>query len=197
MKLLKCSYHGFGFLIESYHWKHNLCHFDLVSLYTPNLFVYFILEKILHNIDISHRCLAWVVWDFFLMLNGGKFFVCHSSSKQKQHLSESFPVTLCLLLFIWHCCETFGTLQLHIKHLLGRLGLLFLWWIQHMWRRVVGHILILSYMPGELSSSDLKMYKYSSLCPCKRAAPNSVFLKLFSFRSEQNNELLLLSKYCC
>lgn len=105
-------------------------------LFTPK--IHFILGEILHNIGISHRSLAWVVWDFFLCWI--KRIVCHSSSKQKQHLSESFPVTfLCLLLFIWHCCETFGTLQLNIKHLLGRLGLLFLWWIQHMWRRVVGH----------------------------------------------------------
>lgn len=141
MKLLKCSYIGIGFLIKCYHWKHNLHYFDWVSVYTQNIFVHFILENILPNVDISHKCLAWVVWDFFLLLNGGKLSVCHSSSKQKQHLSESFPVTfLCLPLFIWHRCETFGTLRLNIKHLLGRLGLLFLWWIQHMWRRVVGHI---------------------------------------------------------
>jgi len=152
MKLLKCSYCGIGFLNRSYHWKHKLCYLDWVSFYTPNIFVHFVLEKILHNIDISHRCLTWAVWDFFLLLNGGKLFVCHSSLKQKQHLSESFPVTFSsLLLFIWHSCETFGTLRPNIKHLLGRLGLLFLWWIQHMWRRVVTHIWSCPILLGSLA----------------------------------------------
>lgn len=80
MTLLKCYYCDIDFLIKSYNWKHNLCYFDWVSLQTRNIFLYFILEKILHNLDIS-GCLARVVCDFFLLLSGGKFFVCHSSSK--------------------------------------------------------------------------------------------------------------------
>lgn len=132
----------------------------------------------------------------FLFVVKWEKIVCHSSLKQKQHLSESFSVTFLCLLFIWHHCETFGTLQLNIKHLLGRLGLLFLWWVQHMWRRVVGHIWSCPICWGA-SCSDLVTPKNSSPCPWKRAASPLVYWKHFSLKSEQNNILLLLPKHCC
>lgn len=57
--------------------------------------------------------------------------------------------------------------------------------------------LILSYIPEELSSSDLITYKNSSPCPWKRAALNSVYWKHSSLKSEQNHMLLRLSQHQC